>query len=246
MPIAEAQQDLWSALNLELIAFPLDPAPNATQEWWRDLAGSDCQSVRKRHERIDTGDYNGVVLRAVCDLTRIQWGLGAHFKLDDSAQSAPNLGPYQQTVEWFSPLMERWLNDACPPVKRLAFVGKLAQWTPNMETATRLIGQIIPTLPVDAEAIDVQFRINRRRTSTVHPGLIMNRVATWNPLKIEVETEAVDSGRGFKDAFCGCMLTIDMNTDADRVGELPKSALVPLWRELVALGTEIARRGDVK
>jgi hypothetical protein len=129
--------DPWSAINLELIVFPLGPTPSAEQEWWNDLTGSDCESVRRRHERIDKGDFHGCALRLVCDLSRISWAIGAHIRPDENIDSPPLVGPFGQAIEWFSPLMERWLSESCPPVKRIAFVGKLAQsdTQPAMPTA---------------------------------------------------------------------------------------------------------------
>ena len=42
-----------------------------------------------------------------------------------------------------------------------------------------------------------------------------------------------------------CRLELDINTDGDFEGELPRQALPALWDELVRLGAEIAEKGDV-
>jgi hypothetical protein len=225
----------------------LEPSPSEQQDWWRDVTRSDCESVRKRHERIDVGEFNGCALRLTCDLVRINWSVGAAVKLEDDVEWRPTVGPFEQTMKWFSPLMENWLSESCPPIRRLAFIGKIARWTPNMAAANHLLSQLLPSLPIGEDAIDVQYRINRQRHSASCLGLTLNRLSTWTPFRFDTQLEVMGSpGRSVKSEFFGCMLILDMSTDADKKDELAKDVLVPLWRELVSLGSEIAHRGDVK
>ncbi len=49
----------WQALELGLIAFPVESQHAVEQTWWQDLTGADANSTRKRFGRTDEGAFQG-------------------------------------------------------------------------------------------------------------------------------------------------------------------------------------------
>ncbi|MEX2174144.1 MAG: hypothetical protein WD872_07265 [Pirellulaceae bacterium] len=242
--------DFWQASNLELIGFPIEPERALEQSWWESLAGADYESTRKRHERVDVGAFDEKSLFLTIDALRVKWTLGPLVKISaaDGVGAVPFAGPFPETCGRFSSLMARWLNDSCPPIRRLAFGAKLLIPTEGREPSYELLDRWLSAVKVDQSSTDFQYRINRKRSSASGlSGLEINRLSTWSAVKMEVGMQVMASGaaRAISRETYGCMLQIDINTHAERKEELPRDRLLPLWEELVRFGSEIAALGDV-
>lgn len=244
--------DSWEAAGLELIAFPADQPAAFRQHWWQELTGvSEFDSTRKKAERVDAGTYQGRHLRLTMDPLRCSWALMPAIEIDAEGVSLPVVGAYPEARQWFEELMVRWLTELCPPVTRIAFAARLVQRTESREHAYRLLGRYLPRVEVDPEAWEFQYRINRRRaTTTGIPDLAINRLATWNAVRFNLQAAFGIKNAGLIKSvsrnFDACMLAVDINTDQEYRGNLPQEQLPAIWRELVSLGTEIATRGDVR
>lgn len=248
-----ADEQMWRAANLELIAFVADGPPSAIeQNWWADLTGGDCESVRRRNERVDSGNYRGTHLRVSADLIRIRWGVGPVVQVDaaEGFGLPPDIGGYAESREWFGDLMERWIRESCPPISRISFVGKLAHWTEGREESYHVLDRYLPSVDVDPTASEFQYRINRpRQSTTAVDGLWINRLCTWSAVVFQLQMQVSAGGvspRQVTQDYNGCLLQMDINTFQDYDGNLPHEQVPAIWRELMLLGDEIARAGDVR
>jgi hypothetical protein len=77
----------------------------------------------------------------------------------------------------------------------------------------------------------------------------INRMSTWSAANL-VFSELVASHQGLRVQGEGgtyaCRLELDINTPPDYAGAIAPAVAPAVLDELMALGTEIARRGDVE
>ncbi len=247
---SQLQTNAWHAMNLELIAFPAEPDPLMDQGWLEQLTGDPGESVRKRHERVDSSEYRGVSIRLNLDVARIRIGIGPILSVDpgEGVTRPPDVGPYDEVREWFSLLMLEWLRDHAPPIKRLAFVGKLMQWTNSRDESYQCLDRLLPAVEVDPSASEFQYRINRPRPSQVLANSYVNRLSTWSSIRIEMGMHVNAGGveRQIGQEFFGCMLQLDINTPQERADSLAHEAMADIWQELVGQADEITVRGEVR
>ena len=240
----------WHALNLELIAFPVEAVPDQDQDWWRDLTGERGESLRRSTSRVDSGAFRGVAFRLELDLLRIRWAIGKLVAQDaEVLTSAPDIGPYQEAVEWFAPVMGEWLRTSAPPLKRLAFAGKVIRWTGSREESYAVLADCLrDSVKVDPQSREFQYRVNRPRSSAMGiEDFNINRLCTWSAVTLNVTVQATTGSttRQLERPWDGCLLQLDINTPVDRAIPIPPDRLVAAWEELVSLGNEIAIRGDI-
>jgi len=247
----------WRAQHLQLISFPQESQLAVEQNWWADLTGnSEVESTRKKGARTDSGAFDGNALQLNIDLLRTLWIMSPILDLTNAErpEGPPEIGDFASCRDKFSQLMEHWLTEFCPPINRLAFAATLIQWTNSREESYKLLDRYLPVVEVDPESTDFQYRINRKRTSTTDvSGLVVNRLSTWASIKVSIggmrvvmaggATATANTAEG---EFTGCQLQLDINTEPNREGQLPHNRLPQIWRELVALGSEIASRGDIR
>jgi hypothetical protein len=147
--------------------------------------------------------------------------------------------------------MGRWLEDQCPEIKRLAFLGTLFQPVANHQEGYQRIDQYLRHVEVFPDSSDLLYRINRRAQSrTGIENLAINRLSTWSVPKLETQMIAQAGGerraeRQTSDFFCA--LEFDVNTSHEYQGSsLPRGRLRALLEELVEMATGLATRGDLR
>jgi len=161
------------------------------------------------------------------------------------------IGPVREALDIFSPLMRRWFElESCPPVQRLAFGAILRQPVNDQQSGYRQISAYLPFVKLDAEnSSDFSYQINRPRVSTSgFAELKINRLSKWSVVAGQSIQFAVGltSARYLPGrAYFACHLEVDINTAAEFQGELPRDQLPQIFQELVDLGIEIAREGDI-
>ena len=240
----------WLVLNMQLIAFPCEPQVHNDQNWLQQIVGDEFTSSRKAFERTDEGVHSGRAYRLQIDPLKLSWTVGFAVDADDegSLDQVPSVGRFVDGRDWFAPLMESFLSDQCPPISRLAFAPKLMIPTPSRKEAYGVLSEYLPHVDVDPESSELQYRINRKRQSTVVDGLAVNRLATWSSVNIKLEARARmatgDSVQLITRSYQGSMLVLDVNTSDDYTDPLPADLVLPLWNELWDMASEIAERGD--
>jgi len=238
----------WRPLYLRLIAFPTDPPIFKDQHWWQELTGGKPEiSVNKKHTCEDKGEFKGDLLALSCDLNRITWNLTPPEEMDTIPEMPFALKSFPESIDHFTELMSRWLLDSCPPITRLGFATHLMQKADGWQKAYRLLQGYIPAVQIDDDATDVLFRINRKRDSSVMPGLRINRLSTWSVAQITVSSQVIGMPTKQKaPAEFFCSVELDINNDVGNDTEvLSHEALPKFFSELVRFGSELAAKGDV-
>jgi hypothetical protein len=111
-------------------------------------------------------------------------------------------------------------------------------------------------MDIDPQSSDLLYRINRKvRSQSGVEELAINRLMTWSAGRFEVQIRALlpeeigqqGAGQLAHAERHACLLELDINTvpePQDRI--LPREDLPRIFDELVALGVEIATRGDYR
>ncbi|MBL8792311.1 MAG: hypothetical protein JNM56_00245 [Planctomycetia bacterium] len=236
----------WQLEFARLVAFPIDPPLFLKQTWWHELVGAepdDFVSIRRKQSQEVRGSSQGSVLSLNVDLQRITWTVQAADAPDGAAAKLPTLGTYPEKVPLFAEQLGSWLASSCPPLRRLAFGGKLLRVVGSQQEAYQFLSSFLPRIEFEPNPNDFVLQINRRRVSRSVQGLQLNRVSTWSKMNVAIVAEP---GTPFQwPEECYSALELDINTAPERLEGLPPQSLVHLFQELTELGGEIADRGDV-
>lgn len=237
----------WQAETLRVTVFPSPTATIAQPTWWSDLTG---ETPEKRITRpregvfIEQGSWGGRKLSLGMNPTRIDWVFGG---IEDDSP----LGVFNDSLNAFRELILRWLP-TCPPIHRLAFGAIVRAPVENREAGYRQIAAYLPHIQLDpVNSSDFLYQINRPRDSTSGVnGLRINRLSKWSvgvfaviPLNIAPSPSRVEV-YSVPQTF-SCRVEIDINTSQEFSGELPQALLPKILEELIALGQEIIREGDI-
>jgi hypothetical protein len=242
----------WLPLQLQLVLFPMASPVGPDRRWWEQVTGRPpTDTNRKAHESTESGDFEGRVLIATADLVKLGWTITPSPVVDDIPELAPNLGPFPAARDQFAEMLRPWLAEHCPPIKRMGFAGILVQRAGDHAAAYRRLGAYLPSVRLDPESYDFMYRINRRKLSEHSgvPGLTLNRLGTWSAAKFRIQVTPEVGGLPPRPVQVGeygyaCVVSIDVNSDAEREEEIQNGALPALFRELVDAATAIALRGD--
>jgi len=235
----------WLAETLRLTAFP-SPATEITKpSWWEDLVGELPEnriSQPRKGGQQDEGPFEGGKLTLGIQLDRIDW-------LFTAADDQVSIGSFPESLEPFLRLMLRWF-ELCPPVQRLAFGAVLILPVTDRNIGYRQISAYLPSVQVDPEgSSDLSYQINRPRNSTSGvTGLRINRLTRWSVSmrrRAELSFRPASVGYFLGSESHACRLELDINTAPDFQGELPTQQLPRIFQELVDLGKEIVREGDI-
>jgi hypothetical protein len=235
----------WQLEFARLIAFPAEPALGLKQNWWQELVGSqpdDYTLTRTKGSYEERGPFQDVGLSLTIDPHHIEWLIEPLVKIDESDGRLPTVGPFREKLGWFTRSMLPWLAKA-PPLRRIAFAGKLLQPADTQEEVYRALERLLPSVKLTPRPNDFLYHVNRRRNSKVVNGLEVNRMSTWSKLNVLF---SVSPGTPFTWPEKGySAVQLDINTAPEKGGILPSELLPALFEELVTLGLEIAERGDI-
>jgi hypothetical protein len=240
----------WRPQYLRLIAFPTEPpvVKYADQRWLKELTGvqdDDITSVKQKHFRQDQSKYNGTLLSVAADLQRVAWTCSPI--VEEIPEGLPTLPALPENIDWFRDLMGRWLTSACPPITRLAFASELIQDAADHDSAYRQLGAYLPAVRLETTSSDFRYQINRKRPSSTVKNVLINRLIGWGAIQtiVSIDSPLQRSKTQLAQPGLYCALSLDMNTLGDSTDPMPAASLNALFGELVALGLEIAERGDV-
>lgn len=156
-------------------------------------------------------------------------------------------GTYEEAVREFSRFTTKWLQKPTVGITRIAFGAVALIPQPDRETGYRQLSTLLRCAP-DPGATDFLYQINRRRKSSVLPGVEVNRLSKWSvswhrmttlPLPPAIAIAATADSR------FACRVELDMNTAPGYEGELTHPAIVAHFQELMDLAREILERGDI-
>ena len=92
------------------------------------------------------------------------------------------LGPFEAALAAFRETVREWLDSTdCPALTRIAYGAVLLLEVDDLESGNRLLGELL-SLRADG-ALDLEYKINRRRDSAIEPGVAINRLCAWSTIK---------------------------------------------------------------
>ena len=246
--------EAWQAEILRLTAFPSPSAQLGEPTWWKDLVGEHPETKisqprvggQQEEGRLDEG--RKLVLRV--EPTRIDWLLTPIENRAREVNGIPTTGSFPESVQTFRQLMLRWFELAtCPPVQRLAFGATALLPVEDLQAGYRQISAYLP-FQLDPEgSSDFSYQINRPRDSTSGiSGLRINRLSKWSVVRLtmgDITFGPASVSYAARHIRHACRLELDINTAADFQGELSREQLPQIFRELVQLGQEIVKDGDI-
>ncbi len=243
--------EVWNAELLRITVFFQDPMTERGLDIWDSLIDEEPQvkieEPRKRVRKAE-GLCHGVGVVVETQQGRLDVRLYAPEPNMPTPDGFNILGPYPDAKEHVKRLAQRLLvHCSLPPLQRLAFGAVLQQHVDSREAGYRKLDDYLHFVKMDPEnSSDFVFRINRPRNSTVQD-IEVNRLSKWtipmwvlHRLQGGVDPKPKPIG---KPQFA-CRLELDINTDGAFSGRLDRP--YDLFLELMALGEEIAIKGDIQ
>jgi hypothetical protein len=243
-----AQLDAWQTENLRVTAFVDGKSDISKNRWLEDLLGDDVvriQDNRTSGVRVEVVSFahGKIALQTMPSMGAIHW---TFVDTDDATPESPRMN-FVDSLEPFSELMQRWFH-LCSGVHRLAFGCVLRLPVPDRETGYRKMSDYM-TFNLDDGSFDFSYQINRPRLfSGIEPAvepIRINRLARWSVGMTFVV--GITPARNLPSPISSyCRLELDLNTPPESQDVLSSTSLCSIYDELVRLGSELVREGDVK
>ncbi|GAB5494647.1 MAG: hypothetical protein Phog2KO_48620 [Phototrophicaceae bacterium] len=240
----------WQALFLRLTIFPAPDENFDGRDWWESLVGSEPelqQRDKQTGERIYAGTFlNGHLTLSMLP-TRINWIYSAINNEIVTLNEIPSIGKLEDEINLFGDSIKEWLSKDCPNVFRIALGTRSIQPLDTVKDVYERLAMYIP-VEIDSEnSSDFIYRINRRRKSNVINNLELNRLSTWSAMRAQLEMETVGMPhlRHTQEKYA-CSMELDINTVPNSDIILGNDNLIDIFLELIDLGSEIARKGDIR
>jgi len=248
----------WNAESLRLTVFPSPTFQLKDEGWWRKLTGSDPESQTARPHRgelVVAGPFEGNALTLNVQPGRIDWILGPDTSKDPSpSDGVYAIGLFDDKIGVFADLVSGWLTE-CPPTSRIAFGGVLLEVVENRQRGYRRIAEYLHAVKIDPDGSeDFFYQINRPRSSHVVKNMRLNRLSKWSVAAFQAVSIAMMMQQASQPPLTytqgaqpvsACRLELDLSTEAGRQDVLSHDCLRPALGELISLGAEIAKLGDV-
>ena len=188
-------------------------------------------------------------LRCAIGPDRVDWLLRAAPPTPNrEPEGLPTVGTLTGVLSSFQELSTTWLERSSE-ISRLAFGAVLLLEVSSADEANARLNVLLPSVSFEPEgASDFLFRINRRRPLSSHEESLANRLGTWSTVQIGSVGFAIPGGgppqiTHRQDNFA-CRLELDINTVGTFETTLSGKEAAEVFRELVALGAEIAEQGE--
>lgn len=238
----------WGAHALQLIAFPRDPMAGMNQEWFEAVTGVSPVTEKSKTRREDRAEVEGRTWMLVSEVGKINWFQTSVLDTEN-AQQIPTMGDFGEALESFIRRLSVWWPTS-PPLWRVGLAGKLVIPTRDREHSYELLGHYLrETVKLDPKgSSDFLYRINRPCDSVALPGRQINRIVTWNAMKLEMHmgSSALPPGQpALKSEFHGCGADLDINTSQEVQDEIHTDRIPALLKEMSELALQIADKGDV-
>jgi hypothetical protein len=248
--VGTAMAVAWSAELLRLSLFASEPV-QASGSDWKAITGQEESETR---HALPGGGRSYVGVHRDSQLTISSFG--QRLDIIRSAPAAPQelrapiFGQWEEVREAFVRETEQWLASVRFHVVRVAFSCVLLAEAKDRLGAYELLRTFLKSVQVDPVGMrELVFRVNwPQKSGTVHE-LLLNRITSWTSIRLKrlllqvgPATASVSPGA---EELNFVRLEIDHNTDENRSDPFDRAQLVPIYRELIALASENASRGEV-
>jgi hypothetical protein len=239
---------MWKADHLRLTAF--SSGGMRGPGLWQSLLQSEPDSLAQTKVQVtETGAWNGLAATLVQQPGRFEVRLGALQPPNRPPGAELSRAELQPSVGGIRQLAELWLQTE-PPAVRLAFGAVLVIDVPDRRSGYLQLARYVPRVQLDPDSQDFFYQINRPRVSRVREGLSINRLSRWAVMQTELASLSIAGGQIVATNVEGernytARLEFDVNTTGAHRDVFQSNEAIRLWGELVDLGLEIARDGDV-
>jgi hypothetical protein len=243
----------WKPQQFRLTVFPDKLFDLPEPGWWVKLLGESPEerNVKSRElSQVEQGHFHQGRLVLGISAARVDWTYTAEAAGEieiDLSSGLPTLGGFEDSLNDFRSITDRWLKEMCPSIARMAFGAVLLQPVVSHEKGYELLQSYLPGVKIDPqESSDFLYQINRPRFSKSGiPNLRMNRLSKW--AVVGTQALLITAGKSVVKNMdvLATRLELDINTPQSFEGELSSDKLSTLFGELVELGGEIALRGDI-
>lgn len=244
----------WEVECLRCSVFPGSNPMNQISDIWATLAENSPEEIRfqpQQQTATAEGGWENGHLRLDIRPNQLDWKIQPN--LQDSSNSLPSIGSYDECRDAFVQRMLKWLKTECPATKRVAYGAILLLPRSSLVEAYETLDKLLPSVSLTSvDTTDFSYRINRTRpTSSEIEGLRINRISNWTALEIinarvQLPKNAPASVPvEVQSTVPICRLELDINTDALYSEEFEKQQIEAIFGELVLAGSEIASKGDI-
>lgn len=239
--------EAWTVEQLRATVFALSMEPAQVGDWWNLAAGSapsEATANLKTRSAAASGSAGPGQLVVNIQPDRVDW-LAAPEETTASPhvmKTIPSLGGPAEVIDWFVPLIEKWLGGAnLHDVTRIAFGGVFLHPEENNISAYGRLPAYVP-VRIRPGASDFMYQINHPVVSGVVQGLRVNTLTRWSVALMKLWTMPVTaSGPTIIEELYAMRAEFDVNTAP--ASEVPDDKLVPVFRELVALAKDSIEHG---
>ena len=246
--MSKSDESGWLAENLRLTIFTTGtPDPVGLSGSWKGVVDDEPDTVElkpKEHVLQESGSFREATLTFRHIPHRIDWILRPSGAILDTWDA---IGTFADETPPFVELMKKWLA-VSPEISRLAFGATLINLVRDHDEGYTKVSGYLP-FDVDLGARNFSYQINRRRASRLGvPGLEINRLSKWSCMARRTAHLSVGDITMVDDSppsRFAVRLEVDINTVPEYPESLTPGNLADLLDECVALGVEIAEKGDV-
>lgn len=237
----------WQLEQCRLTAFLHPVLRQPSEGAWEQFTGSPPERLTKEPRAVtvrEEGLFRGGVLVAESRPDRIDF---VHQFFPSGAESLPSLpviGPYPEVSAVFLQRCEAWLAAYGADLRRLALGTAALLPTSDRRTGYEQLSAYLP-FPLDADAQDFSYQINRRKTLTCAPEITINRLARWSVWGIYASVPVIGGAfANIGDPVYVSRVELDVNTASETKTDVTKNLCGPVLRELASATREIIEFGD--
>ncbi len=228
----------WQVENLRITAFPENNASVSASAMWEQYIGREPNNTHIQRGGLVAREveYKNGRIFLIEQPGRIEW----HYLTKES----PTIGDLEQELAVVVELARKWLDSPDMfQLNRLAFGAVLLKLVQSSRSAYENLKEFLPFLNLDNLSGDFNYQVNRRRDSKIVEGLPINRLTQWNVVSLK----QIDLTQArVADLDFASRLELDINTSSERINSLPSEKLVKLFDELVEMGLELSKKGDIE
>ena len=173
---------------------------------------------------------------------------------DEGTAAVQTIGKFVEKAELLKSSMAMLISKFSGDLSRIALGAILLQSVDSEDAGNSILKKYLSTLSrIDETGVtDFLYRINRPRNEMIHDKHYrINRVSRWSVQSSAQVMFIIDNGipqpvAGLPELLAKHVrLELDLSTDMNFSGSLPREHLDALFERLIQLGQDIALRGDV-
>lgn len=241
----------WHAESLRVSLFTR-VAPKLTDQDWKTLTGQEEADTRTQIPggRAFIGSAFGGQLTLANPGLRIDCMLSAVPSEQPIAGTFNSVGLWSKISETFLEATVPWISQLDIEVTRVAFGCVLLLKTDSRDEAYARLNDLIGSLTVKPGMHDLIFRINWPAKSKVVPDLQINRITSWAAVRISLGTLLLTGAAPAQVQLAPptdyVRLEIDHNTVQEWGKPFDREQVASIYKELVSLADENAKKGEVQ